>query len=246
MTISASHAMNFSNLVAPQGRSTVGSDQSAGKSDFAHILASTAGANSANGKTGFDLSANSVGGNGNNNSNSVNRNSSFGLDSTGVDQTTRGTVSSSKNGDGTFTKTIEDVNGQKVVDMQVTYANGKTKDVEKTITTNADGSKTVTKTNANGKTSTVETSKSRDADGNVMISRESTNANGKTTDSTISVSKSATGEVERDVTRTNAKGETETLDHMVSKSDGVRTVTTTGTGYDGSTINNETTWTVTA
>ncbi len=244
MTISASHAMNFSHLVAPQGRSTVGSATSAGKSDFDHILASTAGANSVKGTAGFDHTANSVGDPGN--GKGVNHLASLALDPNAGEQTTEGTVSSSKNGDGTYSKTVEEVNGQKVVDMEVTYANGKTKDVEKTITMNADGSKTVTKTNANGKTSTIDVSKSRDANGNVTISRESTNANGKTTDSTISVSKSATGEVERDVTRTNAKGETETLDRMTSNSGGVRTVTTTGTGYDGSTIDNETTWTVTA
>jgi hypothetical protein len=235
MTISASNvAANFNHVLASQGSNAGGakSTSNAQTANFDHVLASFTGPTSNSGpkKAGFDHQGRGIDG--------VNGNSGA--------PTTQGTVSSSKNGDGTFTKTKEVVNGEKITDKTVTYDNGKTKETEKSVTVNADGSKTVTKTNANGKSSTVDVSKSRDANGNVVITRESTNAKGKTTDSTVSVSKSATGEVDREVSRTNAKGETETLDRVTTKADGVRTVTTTGTGYAGQAIDNESVWTITA
>src|ERR1700749_3986315 len=138
----------------------------------------------------------------------------------GSEKTVSGTVSSSKNGEGTFSKMLEEVNGQKMVDKTVTYANGKTMESQTTITNNSEGSKTIT--------------------------REKTNAHGGVTKMTDTETKSATGQINQSITSTNAKGQTETLDRVTTNINGARTVTTTGTGYDGSTINNETTWTTLA
>lgn len=241
MSISASHLMHTNHIIGGQGLRTANNNPAIGNqsSDFDHILngqLSTSNSNPTNGNQGAGF-------------NHILGSQGLRTGSTGPsngESTTQGTVSSSKNGDGTFSKQVEDVNGHKVVDMTVTYANGKTRDIEKTVTVNADGSKTITKTNANGKTSTIEESHARDANGNVVISKESTNAKGRTTEATVTVSKSVTGEVDHSISRTNAKGETETLDRVSSSSDGVRAVTTTGTGYDGTAINNETTWTTVA
>src|ERR1700743_1318123 len=70
-------------------------------------------------------------------------------------KTGSGTVTDLNNGVGSFSRTMEEVNGQKTIDKTVTFANGKTKSTERTVTVNADGSKTISKTNANGKTSTI-------------------------------------------------------------------------------------------
>jgi len=164
----------------------------------------------------------------------------------GSEKTVSGTVSSSKNGEGTFSKMLEEVNGQKMVDKTVTYANGKTMESQKTITNNSDGSKTITRTGANGKTSTIQESKIKNDDGSFTITREKTNAHGGVTTMTDTETKSATGQINQSITSTNAKGQTETLDRVTTNINGARTVTTTGTGYDGSTINNETTWTTLA
>ena len=164
----------------------------------------------------------------------------------GDEKTVNGTVSSSKNGDGTFSKVMEEVNGQKTIDKTVTYANGKTMESQKTITVNPDGSKTITRVGANGKTSTIQESKVKNSDGSYTISKETTNAHGGTKTMTDTMTKSATGQINQTITSTNAKGESETLDRTTTSLNGVRTVSTTGTGYDGSAINNETTWTTLA
>ena len=160
-------------------------------------------------------------------------------------KTKTGTFDDMIHGQGTFTKTVQDVNGEKVVDRTVTYANGKTKSVEKTIVVNDDGSKTVTRTGKNGKTSTVQEIETANTDGSFTISKEKTKADG----SVIEVSGTKTsmnGETDKQIVRTNADGQTETLDRQTIKDGHTKTHTLTGTGYDGHPIYDESTWTTMA
>jgi hypothetical protein len=165
---------------------------------------------------------------------------------TGNGKTTSGTVSSQTNGDGTFSKAMEEVNGQKTVDKTVTYANGKTKSTERTVTVNQDGSKTITKVGNNGKTSTIQETSVTNSDGSTTTSKEKTGPNGTVTDTTATMTKSLDGTKDCEVTRTNAENQTETFDRQIAHSNGSKTVTTTGTGYSGNSINNEITWTTVA
>jgi hypothetical protein len=154
-----------------------------------------------------------------------------------------GTVSNGR-GDGTFSKTFEEVNGQKVVDKTVTYANGKSKTTERVVTVNADGSKTITHVGANGKTTTIQESVTTNADGTSTINKEKTNAKGVVTDITETRSE-VNGE--KDVQIVRSRGNLiETLDRSIVKDGNVRTVTTTGTGYDGSSISHQAIWTTLA
>jgi hypothetical protein len=158
-------------------------------------------------------------------------------------KTVNGTVDSMLNGFGTFSKTMEEVNGQKTIDKTVQFANGTSKSIEKTITINDDGSKTITKTGKNGKTSTIQESVVSNSDGSHTVTKEKTKANGATVESVSTTTGSAkAGTIEHLITRTNAQGQTETLDRAVSKTDGSRSVVTTGTAYNGNPIYNETTW----
>lgn len=164
--------------------------------------------------------------------------------STGNQKNVNGTVDSMINGAGTFSKAMEEVNGVKTIDKTVMYANGKSKSTEKTVTINDDGSKTISKTGKNGKTSTIQETVTSLSDGTRTTVKDRTNANGVTSESTSSISKNPDGSVDHQVTRTNAKGQTETLDRLTTRTDGSRSVVTTGTGYNGNPIYNETTWTM--
>jgi hypothetical protein len=155
--------------------------------------------------------------------------------------TKSGTVSNSKNGDGTFQITSSDTDGQKIVDKSVTYANGTTKSSERTVTVNADGSKTIVKTGAGGKTTTIQESQSRNADGTMSLSKEITKANGKTTDVTGTVTKSD-GETDKSLVYTNAKGVTQTVDEQTTQNGNITSHMRTGTGYKGNTIDSSSTW----
>lgn len=178
-----------------------------------------------------------------NTANAVSMNAGTAAHNADGNKTKHGTVSGDR-GDGTFSKTFEEVNGQKVVDKTVTYANGKSKTTERTVTVNADGSKTITHVGANGKTSTVQESVTTNADGTSTITKEKTNAKGVVTD--ISETRSEVNG-EKDVQITRSKGNLiETLDRSIVKDGGVKTVTTTGTGYDGAAISRQTVWTTLA
>jgi hypothetical protein len=145
-------------------------------------------------------------------------------------KTKTGTFDSMLHGEGTFAKTIQDVDGEKVVDKTITFAN------------NDDGSKSVTRVGKNGKTTTTTESETSNADGSVTISKEKTKADGSVIE--ISGTKtSANGETDTQIVRTNADGQTETLDHQVIKDGHTRTRTTTGTGYNGNPVYKESTWT---
>jgi len=169
-----------------------------------------------------------------------------GTSGTGNSKSVNGTVDDMLNGFGTFSKTMEEVNGVKTIDRTVMFANGKTKTSEKTVTINDDGSKTITKTGKNGKTSTIQEAVVSNADGSRTVSKEKTKADGSVVESTDTVTKSATGGISHLITHTNAQGQTETLDREIAKTDGGRSVTTTGTAYNGNPIYNETTWTTLA
>ncbi|HTT97049.1 MAG TPA: hypothetical protein VMF58_03295 [Rhizomicrobium sp.] len=160
----------------------------------------------------------------------------------GKSKTVNGTVDDTLNGFGTFSKAMEEVNGQKTIDKTVMFANGKTKSTERVITVNADGSKTISRTGKNGNTSTIQESSTSNADGSRTVTRDITKANGATCEATSTVTKNVTGATEHAITRTNAQGQTETLDREITTSAGSRTVTTTGTGYNGNPVYNETTW----
>ncbi len=155
--------------------------------------------------------------------------------------TKSGTVSNSKNGDGTFQITSSNTDGQKIVDKTVTYADGTTKSSERTVAVNADGSKTVVKTGADGKTTTTQETMSRNADGTMSLSKEITKANGKTTDVTGTITKSD-GETDKSLVYTNAKGVTQTIDETTKKNGNITSHVRTGTGYKGNTINSSSTW----
>jgi len=160
-------------------------------------------------------------------------------------KTKTGTFDSTLHGEGTFAKTMEDVNGEKVVDKTITFANGKTKTVEKSIVVNEDGSKTITRTGNNGKTTTIQESSSPSTDGTFTISKEKTNADGSVVE--ISGTKSSVnGETDMHVVRTNAAGQTETLDRQTIKDGHTRTHTTTGNGYDGNPVYRHSSWTTMA
>jgi hypothetical protein len=155
--------------------------------------------------------------------------------------TKQGTVSSSQNGDGTFSTTMSKVNGQKTIDKTVNYADGTSKTSERTVTVNADGSKTVTKTGANGKTSTIQESMVKNADGTFSLSEEITKANGKVTDVSGTVTKSD-GETDKALAYTNAQGEAKTIDTQSTHTGNIVMRSVTGTGYGGNTIDNTSTW----
>ena len=160
-------------------------------------------------------------------------------------KTKTGTFDNALHGEGTFAKTMQEVNGEKIVDLTVTFANGKTKSVEKTIVVNEDGSKTITRTGKNGKTTTVQESETPSADGTLTISKTKTNADGSVTQ--ISGTKSSiNGETDMHIVRTNADGQTETLDRQTLRDGHTRTHTTTGTGYDGNPVYRESSWTTMA
>jgi hypothetical protein len=165
------------------------------------------------------------------------------IENIGDQKTVAGKVESSKNGDGTFFKAMEEVNGQKTVDKTVTFANGKSKSTERAITINDDGSKTISKTGANGKTSTIQESSTQDASGSTTFTREKTAANGNTTEVSGVKTQNADGSTDGQITKTNASGQTETLDRETTRSSGYHSTTTTGTGYGGNQIANETSWT---
>jgi hypothetical protein len=160
----------------------------------------------------------------------------------GDQKTINGAVTSSQNGAGTFSKMMEEVNGQKVVDKTVTFANGKTRSTEKAITINDDGSKTIAKTGNNGKTSTIQETFVPSATGGTSFTKEKTGANGNVTEISGTKTQNADGSMDAQITRTNAAGQTETLDRATTKSDGYRSTTTTGTGYTGNPIHHETSW----
>lgn len=156
-------------------------------------------------------------------------------------KTKSGTYESSLHGEGTFSKTMEEVNGLKTIDKTITLGNGKTRSIETTIITNEDGSKTISHTK-NGKTTTTTESETTNADGTISISKEKTKADGSVIE--ISGTKSSVkGETDSHIVRTNADGQTETLDRQMIKDGHTKTYTTTGTGYDGSEIDKESTWT---
>ncbi len=159
--------------------------------------------------------------------------------------TKSGTVSSSKDGDGTFQVTMSQVGGQKTVDKSVTFADGTTKSSERAVTVNSDGSKTIVKTNGNGKTTTIQESQSRNADGSISLSKEITKADGKTTDVTGTITKSD-GETDKSLVYTNAKGVTQTVDDQTTQTGNITSHVRTGIGYKGNTIDSSSTWTTIA
>lgn len=159
--------------------------------------------------------------------------------------TKSGTVSSSKDGDGTFQVTMSQANGQKTVDKSVTFADGTTKSSERAVTVNSDGSKTIVKTNGNGKTTTIQESQSRNSDGSIALSKEITKANGKTTDVTGTITKSD-GETDKSLVYTNAKGVTQTVDDQTTQTGNITSHVRTGIGYKGNTIDSSSTWTTIA
>lgn len=160
-------------------------------------------------------------------------------------RTKTGTFDNALHGEGTFARTMQDVNGEKTVDRTITYANGKTKSVEKTIVVNEDGSKTITKTGKNGKTSTIQETDTANTDGTFTVSKQKTNADGSVVQ--ISGTKSSmNGETDMHIVRTNADGQTETLDRQSIKDGHTKTHTTTGTSYDGNPVYRESSWTTLA
>jgi hypothetical protein len=153
-----------------------------------------------------------------------------------------GSVESSTHGDGTFSKTFEEVNGQMTRTKTVTYADGTSKSSSRAITVNADGSKTITKTDADGKVSTIQSSKTENADGSFSISKEITKANGKVVDLSGTETKSG-DETDRSMTLTNQGGLSETINHQTIRDGKVVTHTTSGTDFEGRSIDHSATWT---
>lgn len=160
----------------------------------------------------------------------------------GLSGTKTGTVNSSKHGDGTFARTFEEVNGQKTIDKTVTYADGTQKSKELVVTTNDDGSKTITRTNKNGKVTTIHEMMVDNGDGTFSLTKDITNAKGETTNISGTITHSH-GEIDRSLTCTNSDGQVETLDRQTVKNGDVVTHTTTGTDYYGNAVDHESTWT---
>jgi hypothetical protein len=156
--------------------------------------------------------------------------------------TSTGSVSSSKDGDGTFSLTMSKVGGQKTVEKNVSFANGTTRSSERTVTINQDGSKTITKTNANGKTSTIQESEVRNDDGTISLAKQVTKADGSVTQVSGTITKTD-GETDRSLTLTNAQGQTETVDSQTTQTGNITMHSRTGTGYNGNPIDNSSTWT---
>lgn len=156
--------------------------------------------------------------------------------------TTAGSVSSSKDGDGTFSVTMSKVGGQKTVEKNVSFANGTTKSTERTVTVNQDGSKTITRTNANGKTSTIQESEVKNDDGTISLSKQVTKANGSVTQVSGTITKTD-GETDKSMTLTNAQGQTETVDSQTTRTGNIAMHSRNGTGYNGNTIDSSSTWT---
>ena len=134
------------------------------------------------------------------------------------------------------------MNGQKTVDKTITYADGTQKSTEMVVTLNADGSKTITKTNAHGKVTTIHQTQIANGDGTFSLSKDVTNAKGETTNITGTITRSH-GEIDRSLTCVNSDGQTETLNRQTLKDGQVVTRTTTGTDWYGNAIDNESTWT---
>jgi hypothetical protein len=153
-----------------------------------------------------------------------------------------GSVQSSAHGDGTFSKTFQDVNGQMTRTKTVTFADGTTRSSASTVTMNADGSKTITKTDADGNVSTTQSSKTENADGSFSISKEITKANGKVVDLSGTQTKSG-DETDTSLTRTNPGGLSETINHQTIRDGQVVTHTTSGTDFEGRSIDHSSTWT---
>jgi hypothetical protein len=154
-----------------------------------------------------------------------------------------GTVSDMKHGDGTFEKTMSEINGQRTCDKTITYADGTTKTKERVVTINEDGSKSITKVGKNGKTSSVNESFIQNADGSVTINKEKTAANGEVVEISGTRSK-VNGETDVHIVRTNAEGQTATIDRQTTKDGHTKTHIKSGTGYDGQAIYDESNWTV--
>jgi hypothetical protein len=156
--------------------------------------------------------------------------------------TATGSVSSSKNGDGSFSVTMTKVGNQRMIDKNVSFANGTSRSSERTVTVNADGSKTISKTNANGKVSTIEESEVKNDDGTISLSKQITKANGAMTQVSGTITKT-NGETDRALTMTNSQNQTETIDMQATHTGNITMHSRTGTGYSGNTIDNTSTWT---
>ena|ERR1700733_14891661 len=152
-----------------------------------------------------------------------------------------GSVSSSKDGDGTFETTMSKINGQKTIDKTVNFADGTTRSTERVVTVNQDGSRTISKTNANGKTSTIQESESRNTDGTISLTKQVTKANGSVTQVAGTITKT-NGETDRSLTLTNAQGQTETVDMQTKNTGNITMHSRTGTAYNGNAIDTSSTW----
>lgn len=152
-----------------------------------------------------------------------------------------GTVSDMVHGDGTFAKTLETINGQKTVDKTVSYADGTQKSVERVITLNDDGSKTILKTR-NGKTTTIQETSVKNDDGTISLTKDITTADGRIKELTGTITKTD-GETDKTFTATSATGQTETMTHTITRDGNVATHVRSGTGYDGKQVYDESTWT---
>jgi hypothetical protein len=153
-----------------------------------------------------------------------------------------GSVSDSKDGDGTFAITMSRINGQKTVDKNVTFANGTTKSTERVVTVNEDGSKTITKTHANGKTSTTQESEVRNDDGSISLSKQVTKADGSVTQVSGTITKT-NGEIDKSLTLTNAQNQSESIDVQTTHTGNITMHSRTGTAYNGNAIDSSSTWT---
>jgi hypothetical protein len=190
------------------------------------------------------------------------------LNNTFTPGTQVGTVNSSKNGNGVFERILSDTNGQKSINTQVTYDNGTTTDrvktwnangtvtitnskdgtqtSQKTITQDGDGSETISITGKNGKTKTIDETVITNEDGTKTISGTITLANGNTETLAGTVSQIAGG---RDksitITKDDGKnaGEQKSVDRQRVVDGNVTTYSTTGTNFNGSSIDSNSTWT---
>src|ERR1700733_2927968 len=141
-----------------------------------------------------------------------------------------GTISDLSHGEGTFAKTPEGVNGQKTVDKTINFADGTHKSVERVITLNDDGSKTILKTR-NGKTTTIQETSVKNDDVTLSMTTDITTADGRTKELTGTISKTD-GETDKSCTSTSATGETQTMTHTITRDGNVATHVRSGTGYD--------------
>jgi len=149
-----------------------------------------------------------------------------------------GTVDDSADGEGSFATLISKQGNTKTIDTVETFADGKSRSRDTTITNNGDGSKTIdtTRTKANGKTVTVEKNVTVASDGSKTVDKTKTRADGTTVSTDETYTPNADGSETISGTKTVSDGG---VDKVVAQISGTVTHSASGKTEDLTLTNGE-------